>query len=290
MRVLVTGASGFAGRYIARELASIGFRVFAVTRRGETTSQNNAEEEASFSVVKADLTNSLELPHVDFIVHAAATSIWPGITVDQMLSDNVRATQKIVEHALRTNAKGLIFFSSLSALGDITTPVVNEKTPSINPDAYGLTKLLGERLLADVADRLTSLSIRLPAVIGPGSKRNWLSECYRKLKSGEPLTYVNPETLFNNACHIEDLNKMIVQWLSKPKKGSEIVVVGAGQELMIRDVVGQLAKSLKSGSNIQVGDGKLRSFLIDSSYAQTNLNYAPMSVTDMIDQFVRDNG
>ena len=280
MRVLVTGASGFAGRYIARELASIGFRVFAVTRRGETT----------FSVVKADLTNSLELPHVDFIVHAAATSIWPGITVDQMLSDNVRATQKIVEHALRTNAKGLIFFSSLSALGDITTPVVNEKTPSINPDAYGLTKLLGERLLADVADRLTSLSIRLPAVIGPGSKRNWLSECYRKLKSGEPLTYVNPETLFNNACHIEDLNKMIVQWLSKPKKGSEIVVVGAGQELMIRDVVGQLAKSLKSGSNIQVGDGKLRSFLIDSSYAQTNLNYAPMSVTDMIDQFVRDNG
>ena len=159
MRVLVTGASGFAGGYIARKLASNGFTVFAVTRRGETTFQNYAREEATgrLAVFKVDLTDAPQLPHVDFIVHAAATSIWPGITVDQMLSDNVIATQKIVEHALRTDAKGLIF-SSLSVLGNIAVPVVNEQTPSINPDAYGLTKLLGERLLADAADRLTSLS------------------------------------------------------------------------------------------------------------------------------------
>ncbi|MEK9568202.1 MAG: NAD(P)-dependent oxidoreductase [Paracoccaceae bacterium] len=291
MRVLVTGASGFAGGYIARKLASHGFKVFAVTRRGEATLQNYAREEATgrLSVFKVDLTNAPQLPHVDFIVHAAATSIWSGITVDQMLSDNVLATQKIVEHALRTDAKGFIFFSSLSVLGNIAVPVVNEQTPSINPDAYGLTKLLGERLLADAADRLTSLSIRLPAVIGPGSKRNWLSECYRKLKAGEPLTFVNPATLFNNACHIADLTEMIIQWLSDPKDGAQMVVVGASQEIMIRDVVGQLAKSLKTRSNIQVGDSKLRSFLIDSSYAQTNFNYAPMAVRDMIDRFVRDN-
>ena len=90
-------------------------------------------------------------------------------------------------------------------------------------------------------------------MIGPGSKRNWLSECYRKLKAGEPLTFVNPATLFNNACHIADLTEMIIQWLSDPKAGAHMVVVGASQEVMIRDVVGQLAESLKTRSNVRSG-------------------------------------
>ena len=190
MRVLVTGASGFAGGYIAHKLASTGVHVFAVTRKGEIPTCNfmDVEAAARLNVIKADLTTVTNLPPVDFIVHSAATSIWPGITVDQMLSDNLSATQSVVDYALNTDAKGMVFFSSLSTLGDIASPIVSETTPCINPDAYGLTKLLGERLLSDVADRLPSLSIRLPAVVGPGSKRNWLSECMRKLQAGEPLT------------------------------------------------------------------------------------------------------
>ena len=122
MRVLVTGASGFAGGYVAYKLASIGVQVFAVTRKGEILPPNHFELdiEASdrLSVIKADLTNDPQLPPVDFIVHSAATSIWPGITVNQMLSDNIIGTQCIVDHALDTDVKGVIFFSSLSTLGD----------------------------------------------------------------------------------------------------------------------------------------------------------------------------
>ena len=71
-----------------------------------------------------------------------------------MLIDNLQATRALVSQALRTEVKGFVYFSSLSTLGDISSSVVNEDTPSINPDAYGLTKLLGERLLTDVANQL----------------------------------------------------------------------------------------------------------------------------------------
>lgn len=289
MRVLVTGAGGFAGGYVARRLACLGADVLAVTRHSEVTVPSDKNAAGRFNVLRADLATSTSLPRTDFIVHAAATSIWSGITVDQMLIDNVQATRALVSQALRTEVKGFVYFSSLSTLGDISSSVVSEDTPSINPDVYGLTKLLGERLLTDVANQLPSLSIRLPAVIGPGSKRNWLSECVRKLKAGEPLSYLNPKAYFNNACHIEDLTQMIFKWLQHPKSGADMTMVGAAGRLMVKDIVEHLSASFDAGSEIQLGTRNLRTFLIDCSYARTNLGYTPMEVSAMLDRFIDEN-
>ena len=73
----------------------------------------------------------------------------------------------------------------------------------------GITKLIGEKLLEESAGALPSLSIRLPAVIGRGSKRNWPSEALRKLKAGEPLDYFNPDAPFNNVVHERDLAALV---------------------------------------------------------------------------------
>ena len=107
-----------------------------------------------------------------------------------MLTDNVVATQALVRHALAAKASAFVFFSSISAFGTIRVPVLTETEPCVNVDAYGMTKLIGEKLLDESAGALPSLSIRLPAVIGRGSKRNWPSEALRKLKAGAPLDYL----------------------------------------------------------------------------------------------------
>jgi UDP-glucose 4-epimerase len=124
-----------------------------------------------------DLTRGALLPHSDAIVHAAATSAWTDVSVDQMLTDNLIATRALVRHALAAKVSAFVFFSSISAFGTIRAPVLTKAEPSANVDAYGMTKLLGEKLLENSAGSLPSLSIRLPAVIGRGSKGNWPSEC-----------------------------------------------------------------------------------------------------------------
>ena len=90
----------------------------------------------------------------------------------------------------------------------------------VNVDAYGLTKLLGEKLLQESAGALPSLSIRLPAVIGRGSKRNWPSEALRKLKAGEPLDYFNPDAPFNNVVHERDVAALVGAALQRGLGGS----------------------------------------------------------------------
>ena len=140
------------------------------------------------------------LPHSDAVVHSAATPVWTDISVDQMLSDNVIATRTLVRHAAAAKVSAFVFFSSIAAFGTIRTPVLTEAEPSVNVDTYGMSKLLGEKLLQDFADALPSLSIRLPTVIGRGSKHNWPSEALRKLKAGEPLEIAIPTRRSTMSC------------------------------------------------------------------------------------------
>lgn len=291
MSVLVTGCGGFAGGCIARRLAEAGYEVVALTRRSPVIPPNSAAARARFRVAAADLADpATDLPACESIVHAAATSAWHGISVAQMIDDNVTVTRRLVGHALDTGCRRFFFCSSLSAFGAIGTETVDETLPPIAPDAYGTTKLLGEQLLADVAGRLPSLAIRLPAVIGPGSRRNWLSETLRKLKAGEPLVYVNPDKPFNNAVHEADLAAMIAGLLSRTLHGHDMIVVGAAGQLPVREVVRRLAAAIGSRSEIVLGDRSLRHFLIDSRKAQDRYSFRPQDIAALLDRFAAEHG
>lgn len=290
MRVLVTGAGGFSGGHVARRLAVAGFEVLAVTRNSPVKPPNEPAAARRFKVIRSDLTEPTSLPDtIDAVVHAAATSIWAGVTVDRMIHDNVVATQALVNYALSASARSFIFFSSLSAFGKIESTTVTENTPVLDPDAYGVTKLLGEHLLREAAVEMPSISLRLPSVIGRGSHRNWPSETLRKLKAGEPLSYFNPDADYNNAVHEADLSALIASLLKHGLSGTDTIVLGAAGHTKVSRLVDQMAIGTNSISQVRVVRQGRAPFTIDCAKARRVYAYAPAEIDAMIERFIAEN-
>jgi UDP-glucose 4-epimerase len=282
MRVLVTGSGGFLGRALAADLAQRGFDVLAAYR----STAPAAFAAPAPRLVALDLAQLTALPGpVDAVVHAAATSAWTGISAEAMARDNVEATRRLIGAAKVAGATKFIFCSSMSAFGDIKSGSVDEATPVANPDVYGMTKLVGEAMLREAAPGLAGLALRLPAVIGPGAKRNFLAVAADKLKAGQPISIFNPDSPFNNAVHSADLAALVATVLEKGWQGYDMLVLGAAGQTTIRGAVERLRAKLGPAVQVQVRTAGKGAFTLDSRRAMSAYGYRPMEIGPMLDRY-----
>ncbi len=206
MRALVTGAGGFLGRRLVRDLAERGHEVTAMIR---PSSAPPAELEAAGArILRADLRRppaSLagELEGVDAIHHLV---VGGGPTWRAVFTANVTTTENLLAAIGEAGWRGrLVHVSSFAvyalnqerpgALIDESTPL--EPEPGRRDD-YAWSKLLQERLLARLAGPEVAI-VRPGAVYGP--ERRFQYRLGRPLGEGAvlllgggnrmPLTYVD---------------------------------------------------------------------------------------------------
>jgi UDP-glucose 4-epimerase len=283
MRVLVTGASGCLGRFVAADLAARGFDVLALYRSGP----DPGSAPAGMHWQRGDLADVDRLPDsYDAVVHAAATSPAPGVTIDRIVRDNVEGTRGLILQAQSAGAHSFIFCSSMNVYGTVGETEVDEKTPIRDPDTYGMTKLIGERLLA--ASDLSTISLRLPAVIGPGAKRNFLATAAARFQAGAPVTISNPDSNYNNAVHCADISALVARLLQAGWKGHDVLVLGAGGQTTVRGAVEHLREQLGSRSPIEIRPPSKSPFSLSSKRAIELYGYAPMKIGAMLERFAAE--
>lgn len=291
MKILLTGASSFIGSHMAAHLAGAGHHVTG-TYRTASPRTDALGGTAGLELVKVDLSSEADLAPlpsaVDVIVHVAASSTTAIEGADELIAVNVLGTRNIVRHALDVGAKRLVYMSSLSVHGEIRVSIVDERTPVIAPDLYGATKHLGERIIAQVADRLPSVAVRLPGVLGAGAHRAWLPSVASRARSGAPVTVYNPESAFNNAVHVLDLARFVTGVLETRWNGFHAFPVGAGDAMEIRELVQFLLREIGCEVPIEVADAAQSGFTISSSYACREFGYEPRSMREILRRYAQD--
>lgn len=151
-RILVTGASGFLGGYLTRDLLQHGFAVFASGRNRDIL--NRLVDDSH--VVQGDLAHlaGLRLP-VDTVIHGAALSTPWGPWRD-FAAANVDGTASVIEFARRNGVRRVVHISSPSvyAAARDRLGIREHEVDSRRPlTSYIRSKLLAERILqAAVAD------------------------------------------------------------------------------------------------------------------------------------------
>jgi UDP-glucose 4-epimerase len=288
--IIVTGAGGFSGSHLVAALLARGHKVTAVAGRTLGRLDPGLQSHPALTVVTGDLAHALPLPaRTDALVHVAARSPTPGVGASDMVRDNACATARLLDYAKAAGARTFIYFSSLSIYGDIAGPAVDEKTPIVNPDVYGMSKYLGETMVRELPPPARSMSIRLPGVLGPRSVRNWLTGMLAAAKEGRDVSCYNPEAAYNNAVHIDDLAKFVEHLLRDGSwAGHHAVTAGAAGMTRVRRALEIIIETLGSRSAIRVHSAARPSFIISSELA-LRFGYNPMHIEPMLARFAREN-
>jgi nucleoside-diphosphate-sugar epimerase len=282
VRVLITGASGFVGRALVKGLRQQGEHdVIAFSRILPPDYQ-----QLDVKWVQGDLQNEIQLnERVDYIVHCAAIQNFKDLPVRDFIDANLAMTENVARYGKKIGVKGLFFTSTVSLHGEIRENVVDEKTDSINPSLYGLSKHLCELLLQEYQEYFPVIAIRLCGVIGSGAKNVWLASVLSKAQDGEPVSIVNPDCPFNNIVHTDDLVNFLPLLMADGFAGFHAFPIASSNPLSIKNVVTEIIKSSNSNSEIIDSGVTDNSFIISNDYAMREFGYEPSDVVTNLRKF-----
>jgi nucleoside-diphosphate-sugar epimerase len=184
--VLVTGATGFLGRHLVRELRAAGATVRGLSR---SPAGDAAVAALGATPVRGDLADAAALAAaaagVDAVFHAAAdTGTWaPGDAAQT--ETNVGGTRRLLEAARAAGVGLFVHTSSVSAYSHLVHGTLREDTPPRGAESwinYERTKHAAERAVRESG--LPYLVFQPSHILGPGDRNNW-SRLFRLVDAGK---------------------------------------------------------------------------------------------------------
>lgn len=292
MKSLLTGGNAFVSRAIGPALVAAGHDLTICLRPGQPIPEWMARAGDRATARWVDLAGDAGLRDLvaghDVIIHAAGRLEDPRTAAAVFQRDNTGATEALIEGALATEFPRIINFSSMSIYGSIDCDLVDEMTPSRHPTPYGESKLVAERALRAAAPGLSSISLRLPGIVGPHAHGNWLARCRLALRSDARLTIANPDFRFNNALHADDVAQFIAALCARTWSGAWAFPIGAGTPMSVLSLIERMKTRVGSKSPIDVTTDFRRPFAISSDLAIREFDYRPVPLRGIIDRFATD--
>lgn len=172
MKVLVTGANGFIGQHLVRNLINDGNSVRALKH---SNLKLNFIKESEVEWLNADLRNPNSLKNIcnniDIVYHLGAIS---RNEVDKTWEDyeavNINGTKQLLEQAALANVKRFVFVSTVEAAGFGNGIDPRKETDQPNPqNNYGKSKLEAEQIVLNSPLKIERVVLRLPMTYGPGT-------------------------------------------------------------------------------------------------------------------------
>jgi nucleoside-diphosphate-sugar epimerase len=168
-RVLITGATGFLGKYTVEEFRDHRYAVIATGRNDQNLRKLAGKNTQTILSSLEDLAK-LDQP-VDVVIHVAALStVWGSWR--EFYDNNVMGTQHVIDFCIRNKVKRLVFVSSpsvYSGRGDRFDIKESEYDTNNNLNDYIKSKLLAEQLVKKAnSQTLQTVILRPRGLFGVG--------------------------------------------------------------------------------------------------------------------------
>jgi nucleoside-diphosphate-sugar epimerase len=236
MRVFITGATGFVGRALVKQLLAK-HQVTALLLPHE-------DDLEGCGCVRGDITNAESLRGLikdqDAVVHLAG-AVGYGKSWDLCRRVNVDGTRNVASEAVRAGARRFIHLSSVCVYGRIANQPLPENAPLTKiGDPYGDTKIDAERLLRDFDLDLTIL--RPTVIYGPGDVM-FLPKLVENLRSGRAKVIGSGKNTVD-LVHVADVAAFIDNCLGNPDTINQAFNVTQPNDLRWREMVDLVADAI----------------------------------------------
>lgn len=237
MKVFLTGATGYVGSGIARELLKRGHQVTGLTR---TAAGAKALVAIGAKPVIGDLADfeSLrsELQEADGVVHA-------GFTHDGDFAQAVqvdRAVHAGLAEALKGSGKPVVVSNGTGVFGDTGAAVADEST-IVDPDFPLAARALSERLVTGADPRdLRGIAIRLPLLVYGRGGSVFLPMLVQSARNRGVSYYIEDGANRMSAVHVDDLPALYALALERGPAGS-LYLAQSGNDVSLREVAEAVA-------------------------------------------------
>ena len=265
--VLVTGATGFLGKYVVDELVEHGYQVRAFGRNSKV---GRSLENSSVSFFQGDLTKADDVLEackgMDLVVHAGALSTVWGPWED-FYQANVLGTKYVLEACRQTGIQRLVYISSPSiyaAPKDQLAIKESDAPEENNLNNYIRSKLASEKLFKDYPD-VPSIILRPRGLFGIGDTSILPRVINLSQKIGIPLIG-DGRQLMDMTC-VENVALAIRLAIEAPEAKGEVYNITNGEPRAFRDL---LEESL-TGLDYPIKYRKIPAFLL--SVIATSLEF-----------------
>lgn len=246
--ILITGASGFVGGALCRDLLRDPSRIVTEVSRGSRLYASARHHAIRRLDQSTDWRGAFEA--VKVVIHCAARVHVmrddPAWALSEFRRVNVAGTEMLVKAAAQAGVKRFIFLSSVKAQGEHSLPgqPFRETDSPAPADPYGLSKLEAEAAVRSVAsaEGMEFVIIRSPLVYGPGVKANFLS-MMKWLDRGVPLPL---GAIYNRRSMIalENLVDLIVTCIDHPAAANQVFLVSDGEDLSTTELLQRMGQAL----------------------------------------------
>ena len=200
MKILISGGTGFIGKYLTEMFRSKDHQVWTVGQSSSNDLQVNLENKC------IEIYNEY-----DFIIHCAGivhNQLHASKIIPELLLRDILITKNFIKSIKSCEYKKVVFLSSVAIYGLDSGLNIDEKNIPIPKSGYGISKFLSEKLFESAIDNQKLLIFRMPLVNGPNPKGN-IEKLEKAILNGKMILFKNNISK-KSLLEVSDLFEMIL--------------------------------------------------------------------------------
>ena len=291
IKVTVTGACGFIGSHLTKQLIERGFHVVGVDCLDDNLYSRSVKESrlkelkqlsnfdfANINIATDELDSSFSDSKFVFNLAAIPGQVLSWKLFDKYVESNILGTKKVIDSCIRNKVTRIIHASTSSVYGKFAVGDELQDTKPISP--YGITKLAAENLLFALtsSNNLDFTILRYFSVYGPGQRPDMAIQRFlTAIKMGQEINITGDGTQKRDITYVQDVVEATISASSLTEK-KQIFNISGGKQFTLNQIIDECfnVSGLKSKINyVDRPIGDQEETFGDISKAQKLLGFNP---------------